>query len=156
MIEAAEPAGSSRVPAWIPELEQTSLLHSLNVFTHPAESLETNWNERDCLASVLISVLTSLYVAFPIYQLLNQQRGVWMVIIINIALGHCSSPFHGFLCILINVTPVGKIPQQNPEYSVFSWRTPTINSHLSAKHLKRRFLYGCHPFFLLSDIWFVF
>lgn len=75
----------------------------------------TDRDERDCLASVVISVLTSLYAAFPIYQLLNQQRGVWMVIIINIALGHCSSPFHGFLCILINVTPAGKIPQRYPE-----------------------------------------
>lgn len=89
------------------------------------QSLETDWDERDCLASVVISVLTSLYVAFLIYQLLNQQHGVWMVIIINIALGHCSSPFHGFLCILINVTPVGKIPQRYPEYSTF--RKPSIN-----------------------------
>lgn len=59
---------------------------------------------------MVISVWTSLYIVIPIYQLLSHHHcvnGVDVIIII-IALSHCSALFHGFLCILINVTPVGR------------------------------------------------
>lgn len=82
------------------------------VYTPARWYLTTKWIKPylSCLY-VVISALTSLYIVIPIYQLLDHHHsgnGV-DVIMMNIALSHRSALFHGFLCILINVTPVGRM-----------------------------------------------
>lgn len=83
--------------------------HTGDIFTCPVVPREKNE-----MSSIVLPVCGYLgfniiiYCDFP-FTSCSTAIIVWMVIIINIALSQCSALFHGFQCILINVTPAGRM-----------------------------------------------
>lgn len=82
-----------------------------NIFTCPLVLYNNMTSVASSLQNMVIFVLTALSTLIPISSCRTtvSLQMVWNMIIINIALSHCSALLHGFLCISINVTPVGRM-----------------------------------------------